>query len=250
MDKSGSVTFSSIDRSLHEHTTTLNMIVDMNNTSRSDRLLVRMMTISVVLWLAFASVNANSRSQDTVLVLGDSISSAYGLTIEEGWVAQLQNTFDEKGLDLNVVNASVTGDTTANGLGRLSGLLAEYEPRMLIIELGGNDGLRGLSVENLKANLISMAELANDYGAIPVVVSVQLPGNYGKAYNNLFASAFITAAEDTNAALVPSLFEGMDASAQWFQSDGIHPSASAQPLMLANVWKVIEPLLEEESQAQ
>jgi len=250
MDKSGSVTFSSIDRSLHEHTTTLNMIVDMNNTSRSDRLLVRMMTISVVLWLAFASVNANSQSQDTVLVLGDSISSAYGLTIEEGWVAQLQNTFDEKGLDLNVVNASVTGDTTANGLGRLSGLLAEYEPRMLIIELGGNDGLRGLSVENLKANLISMAELANDYGAIPVVVSVQLPGNYGKAYNNLFASAFITAAEDTNAALVPSLFEGMDASAQWFQSDGIHPSASAQPLMLANVWKVIEPLLEEESQAQ
>ena len=228
----------------------LNMIVDMNNTSRSDRLLVRMMTISVVLWLAFASVNANSQSQDTVLVLGDSISSAYGLTIEEGWVAQLQNTFDEKGLDLNVVNASVTGDTTANGLGRLSGLLAEYEPRMLIIELGGNDGLRGLSVENLKANLISMAELANDYGAIPVVVSVQLPGNYGKAYNNLFASAFITAAEDTNAALVPSLFEGMDASAQWFQSDGIHPSASAQPLMLANVWKVIEPLLEEESQAQ
>ena len=250
MDKSGSVTFSSIDRSLHEHTTTLNMIVDMNNTSRSDRLLVRMMTISVVLWLAFASVNANSQSQDTVLVLGDSISSAYGLTIEEGWVAQLQNTFDEKGLDLNVVNASVTGDTTANGLGRLSGLLAEYEPRMLIIELGGNDGLRGLSVENLKANLISMAELANDYGAIPVVVSVQLPGNYGKAYNNLFASAFITAAEDTNAALVPSLFEGMDASAQWFQSDGIHPNASAQPLMLANVWKVIEPLLEEESQAQ
>lgn len=250
MDKSGSVTFSSNDRPLHEHTTTLNMIVDMNNTSRSDRLLVRMMTISVVLWLAFASVNANSRSQDTVLVLGDSISSAYGLTIEEGWVAQLQNTFDEKGLDLNVVNASVTGDTTANGLGRLSGLLAEYEPRMLIIELGGNDGLRGLSVENLKANLISMAELANDYGAIPVVVSVQLPGNYGKAYNNLFASAFITAAEDTNAALVPSLFEGMDASAQWFQSDGIHPSASAQPLMLANVWKVIEPLLEEESQAQ
>ena len=222
----------------------------MNNTSRSDRLLVRMMTISVVLWLAFASVNANSQSQDTVLVLGDSISSAYGLTIEEGWVAQLQNTFDEKGLDLNVVNASVTGDTTANGLGRLSGLLAEYEPRMLIIELGGNDGLRGLSVENLQANLISMAELANDYGAIPVVVSVQLPGNYGKAYNNLFASAFITAAEDTNAALVPSLFEGMDASAQWFQSDGIHPSASAQPLMLANVWKVIEPLLEEESQAQ
>jgi len=245
MDKSGSVTFSSNDRSLHEHTPTLNMIVDMNNTSRVNRLLVRLMTIPVILWLTVASVHADDQSQDTVLVLGDSISAAYGLSIEEGWVAQLQTTLDENELALKVINASVTGDTTANGLGRLKSLLTEYEPRMLIIELGGNDGLRGLSVKNLKANLISMAELANDYGAIPVVVSVQLPGNYGKAYNELFANAFITAAEDTNAALVPSMFAGMDASAEWFQTDGIHPSAKAQPLMLANVWKVIEPLLEE-----
>jgi len=217
----------------------------MNNTSRVNRLLVRLMTIPVILWLTVASVFADDQSQDTVLVLGDSISAAYGLSIEEGWVAQLQTTLDENELALKVINASVTGDTTANGLGRLKSLLTEYEPRMLIIELGGNDGLRGLSVKNLKANLISMAELANDYGAIPVVVSVQLPGNYGKAYNELFANAFITAAEDTNAALVPSMFAGMDASAEWFQTDGIHPSAKAQPLMLANVWKVIEPLLEE-----
>lgn len=203
------------------------------------------MTLPVLLWLSVASVHAESQSQDTVLVLGDSISAAYGLSIEEGWVAQLQDTLDENEIALKVINASVTGDTTANGLGRLKSLLNEYKPRMLIIELGGNDGLRGLSVKNLKANLISMAELANDFGAIPVVVSVQLPGNYGKAYNKLFANAFTTAAEETNAALVPSLFAGMDASAEWFQTDGIHPSASAQPLMLANVWKVIEPLLEE-----
>ena len=217
----------------------------MNNSSRVNHLLVRLMTLPVLLWLSVASVHAESQSQDTVLVLGDSISAAYGLSIEEGWVAQLQDTLDENEIALKVINASVTGDTTANGLGRLNSLLNEYKPRMLIIELGGNDGLRGLSVKNLKANLISMAELANDFGAIPVVVSVQLPGNYGKAYNKLFANAFTTAAEETNAALVPSLFAGMDASAEWFQTDGIHPSASAQPLMLANVWKVIEPLLEE-----
>ncbi len=217
----------------------------MNNSSRVNHLLVRLMTLPVLLWLSVASVHAESQSQDTVLVLGDSISAAYGLSIEEGWVAQLQDTLDENEIALKVINASVTGDTTANGLGRLKSLLNEYKPRMLIIELGGNDGLRGLSVKNLKANLISMAELANDFGAIPVVVSVQLPGNYGKAYNKLFANAFATAAEETNAALVPSLFAGMDASAEWFQTDGIHPSAKAQPLMLANVWKVIEPLLEE-----
>lgn len=217
----------------------------MNNSSRVNHLLVRLMTLPVLLWLSVASVHAESQSQDTVLVLGDSISAAYGLSIEEGWVAQLQDTLDENEIALKVINASVTGDTTANGLGRLKSLLNEYKPRMLIIELGGNDGLRGLSVKNLKANLTSMAELANDYGAIPVVVSVQLPGNYGKAYNKLFANAFVTAAEETNAALVPSLFAGMDASAEWFQTDGIHPSAKAQPLMLANVWKVIEPLLEE-----
>jgi len=221
----------------------------MNNSSRVNHLPVRLMTLPailwIMLWLTVASVHADSKSQDTVLVLGDSISAAYGLSIEEGWVAQLQDTLDENEIALKVINASVTGDTTANGLGRLKSLLNEYKPRMLIIELGGNDGLRGLSVKNLKANLISMAELANDFGAIPVVVSVQLPGNYGKAYNKLFANAFTNAAEETNAALVPSLFAGMDASAEWFQTDGIHPSASAQPLMLANVWKVIEPLLEE-----
>lgn len=221
------------------------MLINMNNTSRANNLLVRLMTLPLLLWLTVANVQADSQSQDSVLVLGDSISAAYGLSIEQGWVAQLQNSLDENGYALKVINASVTGDTTANGLGRLSGLMAEYEPRMLIIELGGNDGLRGLSVKKLKANLTAMAELANDYGAIPVVVSVQLPGNYGKAYNKLFAEAFITAAEDTNAALVPSLFTGMDASAEWFQSDGIHPAAKAQPLMLANVWEVIEPLLAE-----
>lgn len=217
-------------------------MVEMNNTSHATRLR-QILWLPLLIWLALASAIADD--EDTVLVLGDSVSAAYGLAIEDGWVAQLQTKLDEKGMALKVVNASVTGDTSGNGLGRLPKLLQEYQPRMLIIELGGNDGLRGLSIKRLKSNLKAMAELANDYGTLPVIVSVQLPGNYGKAYNKLFANAFITAAADTDSALVTSLFDGMDASDKWFQSDGIHPSAVAQPVMLANILRVVEPLLEE-----
>jgi len=223
-------------------------MVEMNNTSRANhpmhRLVdLRLFACALLLWLCVSNVNADSAPEDTVLILGDSISAAYGLSIEDGWVAQLQQKIDASSFPLKVVNASVTGDTTANGLGRLENLLTEYEPRMLVIELGGNDGLRGLSIKKLKANLVSMAELANDFGALPVIVSVQLPGNYGRAYNKLFAKAFITAATETDSALVPSLFDGMDSSGEWFQTDGIHPSAKAQPVMLENVWRVIQPLL-------
>ncbi len=190
---------------------------------------------------------ADANEPETILVLGDSISAAYGLSIDDGWVALLQDKLENENAEIKVVNASVTGDTSGNGLGRLPALLAEYNPQMLIIELGGNDGLRGLSIKNLKSNLTEMAEMANAIGTLPVIIAVQLPDNYGKAYNKLFASAFKTAADTTEAVLVTSLFEGMSASSEWFQSDGIHPSAKAQPVMLENVWKVVEPAL---SQAQ
>ena len=114
----------------------------------------------------------------------------------------------------------------------------------MIIELGGNDGLRGLSIKKLKENLTAMAAKSKDIGADVIITAVQLPGNYGKAYNKLFQQAFVTAADNSGSVLVPSLFEGMDASAQWFQSDGIHPSARAQPLMLDNVWQKTKALLE------
>lgn len=188
---------------------------------------------------------ANATDKETIVVLGDSISAAYGLAIDEGWVALLQEQLADEDDNINVVNASVTGDTSGNGLGRLPALLKEYNPRMLIIELGGNDGLRGLSIKKLKSNLTEMAEMANTIGAVPVIVAVQLPGNYGKAYNKLFAEAFSNAATTTDALLVTSLFDGMSASSEWFQSDGIHPSAKAQPVMLKNIWNVIEPAVEE-----
>jgi len=176
-----------------------------------NRRVILWILMPVLLWFLAAPVQA--QEDNTVLILGDSISSAYGLAIEDGWVAQLEDRLSDENIDSKVVNASVTGDTSGNGLGRLPALLDEYQPRMVIIELGGNDGLRGLSIKKLQANLVSMA--------------------------------FSNAATQTDALLVPSLFEGLSASAEWFQSDGIHPSAKAQPLMLDNVWKIIEPALEE-----
>lgn len=215
----------------------------MNISTRTRQLRNQLLSLLILVCLAVSSVQADET--ETLLVLGDSVSSGYGLAIDDGWVALLQNQLDQHDFKFKVVNASVTGDTSGNGLGRLPDLLAQYNPRMLIVELGGNDGLRGLSIKKLQSNLAGMAEMANQRGALPVIVAVQLPGNYGKVYNELFSKAFITAATETDAALVPSLFEGMSASAEWFQSDGIHPSAKAQSVMLENVWKIIEPLLNE-----
>jgi len=197
-----------------------------------------------------APVSADETSPHTILVIGDSISAAYGLATEDGWVAKLRDKLKEENYPLKVVNASVTGDTSGNGLSRLPDLLIEYQPALVIIELGGNDGLRGLPPKRLKENLSSMANQSKDIGADVIIVAVQLPGNYGKAYNKFFQNAFTDTATDTDSVLVPSLFEGMDATPEWFQSDGIHPSAKAQPLMLDNVWQHAQPLLVKLAQEQ
>ena len=206
----------------------------------------RQSLVSLLFWLILwpaTTPQADKSQQPTLLVIGDSISAAYGLDTKEGWVTLLQKKLAAENYPLTVVNASVTGDTTSNGLARLPDLLTEYQPALVIIELGGNDGLRGLSIKKLTGNLISMASQAKDIGADVIITAVQLPENYGKAYNRLFKQAFSQAAESSGAALVPSLFDGMGASAEWFQSDGIHPAAKAQPLMLNNVWRLAEPFL-------
>ncbi len=216
----------------------------MKNTSRQHPLPTIVWLIITALTLTLGNLRADDSPSRTIVVVGDSISAAYGIATEDGWVALLQKKIEDESFNMTVVNASVSGDTTANGLSRLPNLLTEYQPALVVIELGGNDGLRGLSVKKLKSNLNQMAAMARDSGAEVIIVSVQLPGNYGKAYNNLFAKAFASAAEDTNSTLVPSLFEGLDASKKWFQADGIHPGVLAQPVMLENVWQVATPLLE------
>ena len=219
-------------------------MIEMKVTSYRKQQLTALLTVFILFWGLLTNLTADDSPPHNVLELGDSISSAYGLATEDGWVELLQEKLKEENYQLNVVNASITGDTSSNGLARLPDLLSEYQPALVIIELGGNDGLRGLSIKKLKENLQTMAAKSKDIGADVIITAVQLPGNYGKAYNKLFQQAFVTAADASGSVLVPSLFAGMDASAQWFQSDGIHPSAKAQPLMLANVWQKTEDLLE------
>ena len=230
-------------------------MVGIQNTSRKFTLINLFISTLLTIWIAAVSTtgiavadqladpSTEQELDDHILVVGDSISSAYGMSAEDGWVSHLQ-TRAKKEFNVKVVNASVTGDTTGNGLGRLPKLLREYQPALLIIELGGNDGLRGLSIKKLRQNLHDMAAAAKDTGADVIIVGVQLPGNYGKAYNKLFSNSFSQAAADSGASLVPSLFEGMNAAPKWFQSDGIHPSVLAQPVMFENVWRVAHPLLE------
>ncbi len=180
----------------------------------------------------------------TVLVLGNSISAAYGLQTragEPGWVQLLRQRLGPRH---GVVNASISGDTTAGGLARLPRTLAVHEPDIVIIELGGNDGLRGYPVAAIRANLLALTRAVLAAGARPVLAGMQMPPNLGPRYTEAFRRMYAEVAAETGAALVPFLLEGVAADEKLMQPDGIHPNARAQPLLLENVWPVLEPLLE------
>lgn len=184
-----------------------------------------------------------SASEPTVLILGDSLSAAYGLAREDGWVALLSRRLKERGLPQQVVNASISGETTAGGLTRLPALLARHKPAVLVVQLGANDGLRGLSLSALSANLTELVRLGRESGALVLLVGIQLPPNYGAAFNKGFQDVFRSVAEKSSAPLVPSLMTGVAEDWSLMQSDGLHPTAAAQPRMLDNVWPGLEPLL-------
>jgi acyl-CoA thioesterase-1 len=193
---------------------------------------------------AMASVAAESRR--TILVVGDSLSAEYGLERGSGWVALLEQRLAHDHIDWTVVNASISGDTTAGGLARLPALLRDRKPQVVVIELGGNDALRGLPLEATRDNLLAMAGLAKAARAKVVILGMQLPPNYGRAYGDRFASLFGEVAAKEGAALVPFLLKGVADGPQaesMFQADRFHPLASAHPTILANVWPVLAPLL-------
>jgi acyl-CoA thioesterase-1 len=202
-------------------------------------------------WLALAlglplpsAVAAASRR--TVLVVGDSLSAEYGLARGTGWVALLEQRLAERKLDIGVVNASVSGETTSGGRSRLPELLARHHPTHVVIELGGNDALRGLPLAMTRGNLIDMASAAKAAGAKVLLVGMQVPPNYGRKYADDFAALFADVARAKGAALVPFLLKGVADSPQaeeLFQADRIHPNAQAQSTMLDNVWAVLGPLL-------
>ncbi|MBD9416605.1 arylesterase [Pseudomonas sp. PDM16] len=179
----------------------------------------------------------------TVLVVGDSISAGLGLDTRQGWVALLQNRLEEGGFEHQVVNASISGDTSSGGLARLPALLSQHQPQLVIIELGGNDGLRGQPPAQLQQNLARMVDASKASGAGVLLLGMRLPPNYGQRYIQSFAQVFADVAADKQVPLVPFLLEGVGGVPGMMQADGIHPAVAGQPKMLENVWPTLEPLL-------
>jgi len=185
-------------------------------------------------------------SPATLLVVGDSLSAEYGLARGAGWVALLEARLAQQGKVVRVVNASISGDTTSGGRSRLPALLQQHAPTLVVIELGGNDALRGFPLRTTEDNLRAMAQASQAAGARTLIVGMQVPPNYGRKYTEDFARLFATVAKDTRSALVPFLLDGVanrPDAVEWFQADRIHPLAKAHPVMLDNVWRALKPML-------
>ncbi|MDD2222983.1 MAG: arylesterase [Pseudomonas sp.] len=179
----------------------------------------------------------------TVLVVGDSISAAYGLETQRGWVALLQERLQEHNADFNVVNSSISGDTSAAGLARFPDLLTQHQPDYVVIELGGNDGLRGLSLTHLAMNLTTMVQRAKQHNAAVLLLGMRLPSNYGARYTEAFYNVYQQIAEQEKVALVDFFLDGVGAVDGMMQADGVHPTEMAQPLLLENAWQGLAPVL-------
>lgn len=186
---------------------------------------------------------AAATAQPVILVYGDSLSSGYGLPRGKGWVDLLESRLAVQGYPHRVVNASVSGETTLGGRNRIANTLEEHRPIIVIVELGGNDGLRGLSLEATAANLAQIVRTSKASGARILLVGVRLPPNYGRTYTEKFQQLFRDVSSQEQVALVPFLLDGFAEDPTLFQPDGIHPAEAAQPRMLENVWSGLAPLL-------
>ena len=186
---------------------------------------------------------AADKTPAALLVLGDSLSGAYGIDTGEGWVALLQRQIREQGYDYRVVNASVSGDTTRTGLGRLDAALAQHTPAVVIVALGGNDGLRGLAFSEIENSLARIIERVQRTEARVLLVGVRLPPNYGPVYNEQFAALYRRLSERYAIPLVPRMLDQVAEHRELMQEDGIHPTAEAQPQVMKNVWAGLQPML-------
>ena len=198
---------------------------------------------SIFLLFVVGMVPLRAGATAKILVLGDSLSAAYGITRQQGWVALLQQRLHALGLDYEVINASITGDTTRGGLSRLPATLEREAPAVLIIALGGNDGLRGFAPQQTAENLREMIRQGRATGASVLLLGIKLPANYGKAFGEKFHRIFLDLAQEEKVALVPFFLEGVAETRELMQADGIHPGVAAQPRILDNVWAGLAPLL-------
>jgi len=200
---------------------------------------VRILFISTVIFFTqFANAD-----QPKIMVMGDSLSAGYGIKLDEGWVSLLQKELAKKN-KATIVNASVSGETTSGGLTRLPALLSQHKPDIVILELGGNDGLRGHPLKIMRENLQAMIDLGKSKGATIVLVGMQIPTNYGARYTTQFKEVYPELAEKNKIALVPFLLEGVAMHSELIQNDGIHPTAEAQPAIVKNVMPVLLPLIQ------
>ncbi|MCB1881588.1 MAG: arylesterase [Gammaproteobacteria bacterium] len=198
----------------------------------------------LLLLLSMLIADCQADSPPSILVLGDSLSAAHGIDLDHGWVTLLQSRLQAEGYPHRVVNASTSGDTTAGGVSRLPQALQRFRPSILILELGSNDGLRGLDFGTIRGNLASMIDLARDNGCRVLLIGMHMPPNFGKAFTERFHAIFTGLSQDKAVPLVPFLLEGVVDRPGWLQEDRLHPTALAQPRMLENVWPLLQPLLQ------
>lgn len=199
-----------------------------------------------LIWLAFTSTSLSASEPQTILIMGDSISAAYGMEEQHGWVNLLQMRLTEQKLThISLANASISGETTGGGLRRLPELLSRHQPDIVIIELGANDGLRGFPPTVIAENLRQMISLSQETGAKVVLVGMKIPPNYGNRYTKAFAAVYPQLAKELTTALMPFFLINVFDGDAMMQSDGIHPSAKGQPQLLENIWPILKPLLQD-----
>jgi acyl-CoA thioesterase-1 len=195
-----------------------------------------------LLWLLCVSLANASSEPKTILVWGDSLSAAYGMPVEKGWVSLLENKLESR--HYHVVNGSISGETTRGGLSRLPVALAKHAPEIVVLELGANDGLRGLPIAEMEKNLLAMVRQAQSDGAAVLLLGMQIPPNYGPAYTRDFSAAYRRVAEQTGAVVLPFFLQGVAENFDLMQADGIHPVAQAQPQLLEHVWRYLQAMLD------
>lgn len=196
--------------------------------------------------LFYFFVSPVSAQAKTLLILGDSLSAAYGIPVEKGWVSLLEQRLVRQGYYYKVVNASISGETTLGANSRLGELLKNNQPDIVIIELGGNDGLRGFALSEIEQNLISLVQKIKQHGSEVLIIPMQLPPNYGEAYNRRFRSIYKRVAKEMNASLSRFILEDIAQHSELMQADGIHPVELAQTTMLDNIWPDLQSILKKE----
>ena len=207
------------------------------------RVLLAALCIVPALTATHNAASAGGSAETDILIVGDSLSAEYGLKRGSGWVSIVTQKLDRSQSAYQVHNASISGDTTSGGLARLPAALQRTRPDIVLIELGSNDALRGLSLETARENLAKMIEMSHDAGARVLLIGMQIPPNYGRQYATQFQDLYTSLAREYNIELVPFLLEGIAADMSQFQADGIHPNEGAQAIIAENVWAALGPML-------